>query len=195
VLLKRFTDLLPDDPTRVAKQNVAKIPQREEYYGASYLLSVDRFWQSPFPSWFDNDWSFFSSVRMNEEFVEFLPVRVEHAASRKIILCQECLRHEEYGKLLHHASNNGDAHRSCNKARRFRLMEVHRITLLAKEVSTGMERSNSEGIDNVLQSLDDLHNYIDGLSIDGPERALIDYAEDVTDWRQLFPLMYKKITR
>ncbi len=191
-LLKRFTDLFPDDRTPVAKRNFAKIPQREEYYGACYLLSVDRFWQSPVPSWFDNDWSFFSSIRTNEEIVEFLPVRVGHAASRKTILCPECLRHEEYGKLLHHASNSGDARPSCNNARRFRLMEVHRITLLAEEVSTGMERSNSESIDNVLKSLEGLRNYIDGLSIDGPEKALSDYAEDATDWRQLFPLMYKK---
>jgi hypothetical protein len=191
-LLKQFTDLFPDDFTPVAEQQFVKIPQREEYYGACYLLSVDRFWKSPVPPWFDNDWSFFSSIRMNKEIIEFLPICVEHAASRKTILCQESLRHEEYGKLLHHASNNGGARPSCNNARTFRLMEVHRITLLAKQVSAGMEKSDAESIGSVLQSLDRLRNYLDRLSIDHAARTLSAYAEEATSWRQLFPLMRRK---
>ncbi|NMB82714.1 MAG: hypothetical protein GYA14_12945 [Ignavibacteria bacterium] len=75
-------------------------PPREEYYGASFILSNSAINLYPFSNWYDNDWLFFKSIRGNLHDLHFYQSYVDHEQEKKEINSIKWLEFEETGKIL-----------------------------------------------------------------------------------------------
>ncbi len=76
------------------------LPCREENHGGCYVLPPELARVIPFPSWYDNDWFFFRTLRQGKRFVRFDEQVVCHASGPKDVLHLDCLCDEERGKIL-----------------------------------------------------------------------------------------------
>ncbi|KZL05060.1 hypothetical protein [Pseudovibrio sp. Ad26] len=136
-----------------------KLPTREEFHGATYLLDPKLFVTAPYGEWYDNDWTFFIMNDRTCPSRSFLQESLLHLSRRKKILLTDELQLEEVGKLLHFAAlDTGSNTERLRRATIHRQSELERVRLALieaeGELSQRFGESKSSNLLNAVINLE-----------------------------------------
>jgi len=98
LLLANYTDLVP---IRNEEKQLPDLLQRQELSGGAFICSNKVMSISAFPSWFDEDWCWFHTIRVTFNTTShYSGFDIQHNSDRKAVLNGEALWFEEQGKIM-----------------------------------------------------------------------------------------------
>jgi glycosyltransferase involved in cell wall biosynthesis len=98
LLLATYTDLVP---IQDGEKGLPDLLQRQELSGGAFICSNKVMPISAFPSWFDEDWYWFHTIRVTSNTAShYSGFDIQHNSDRKAVLNGEALWFEEQGKIM-----------------------------------------------------------------------------------------------
>ncbi len=182
-ILRKYTDFVVPPPFT---ETTPWFPQREEYYGASFISNLGRISEVAFPDWFDNDWFYFRH-RRGDGKIRFEDQYVIHESKRKCILNRKWLEFEEDGKItnsifdLPHVT---DEH--FRQAVNYRLEIISDgISLVIRLLDKLDSKELKQQLTEVLHSLSLLHEHVSNQRLDQHLAHIKDFQQRSRNWKAL----------
>lgn len=182
-ILRKYTDFVVPSPLT---ERTPWFPQREEYYGASFISNLGRIGDVAFPAWFDNDWFYFRH-RRGDGKIRFEDQYVIHESKPKCILSRKWLELEEDGKItnsifdLPHVTSE-----HFREAINYRLEIISDgISLAIRLLDQPLGKELNQQLTTVLNSLFLLHEHVSNQRLDQHLADIKDFQERSRNWKKL----------